>query len=120
MMIAVDAFTLSDIRCRNWFVSTHLTLKMVVARPTDLHRVFIQTMLSRRVVRDEVGMELYQRAANAVKCKSFLVHLHLPAYAASAFVRQVMRTEGQPLTSQYRMKTSDLPIRKTLPVSQRS
>ena len=41
---------------------------MVVSRPTDLHKVFIQTMLSRRVVRDEIGLELYKRAVSAVKC----------------------------------------------------
>jgi len=36
-------------------------------RPTDLHRVFIQTMLARRFARDEVGLELYRRAVNAVR-----------------------------------------------------
>lgn len=39
----------------------------MVTRPTDLHRVFIQTMLARRFARDEVGLELYRRAVNAVR-----------------------------------------------------
>jgi len=39
----------------------------MATRATDLHRVFIQTMLARRFARDEVGLELYRRAVNAVR-----------------------------------------------------
>ncbi|ORY29774.1 hypothetical protein BCR39DRAFT_530972 [Naematelia encephala] len=35
-------------------------------RPTDLHRVFIQSLLSRRALREEVALELYRRAVSAV------------------------------------------------------
>ncbi|WVQ93631.1 hypothetical protein IAU59_000707 [Kwoniella sp. CBS 9459] len=34
-------------------------------RPTDLHRLYIQTLLSRRAMRDEVALELYKRAVGA-------------------------------------------------------
>ncbi|WRT63937.1 uncharacterized protein IL334_000864 [Kwoniella shivajii] len=33
--------------------------------PTDLHRVFIQSMLSRRAMRDDVTLEMYKRAVGA-------------------------------------------------------
>ncbi|WVF65998.1 hypothetical protein IAT40_000736 [Kwoniella sp. CBS 6097] len=34
-------------------------------RPTDLHRLYIQSLLSRRAMRDEVALELYKRAVGA-------------------------------------------------------
>ncbi|OCF36316.1 hypothetical protein I316_02191 [Kwoniella heveanensis BCC8398] len=37
-------------------------------RPTDLHRLYIQSLLSRRAMRDEVALELYRRAVGA--CQS--------------------------------------------------
>ncbi|ORX35299.1 Nse1 non-SMC component of SMC5-6 complex-domain-containing protein [Kockovaella imperatae] len=36
-------------------------------RNTDLHRAYLQSMLSRRVLREEVGLELYKRAITAVR-----------------------------------------------------
>lgn len=50
----------------------------MATRATDLHRVFIQTMLARRFARDEVGLELYRRAVNAVRGASGRVLLFCP------------------------------------------
>jgi len=50
----------------------------MATRATDLHRVFIQTMLARRFARDEVGLELYRRAVNAVRGASGRVLLFRP------------------------------------------
>ena len=38
-----------------------------MTRSTDLHRVYLQSMLSRRVVRLEIGLELYKRAVANVQ-----------------------------------------------------
>lgn len=34
--------------------------------PTDLHRVYIQSLLSRRAMTEDVALELYKRAIGAV------------------------------------------------------
>jgi hypothetical protein len=34
-------------------------------RPTDLHRVFMQSLLSRRVAPEDVMLELYKRSISA-------------------------------------------------------
>ena len=46
--------------------------KMV--KSTDLHRVFIQTLLSRRFMREETALELYKRAVNVIKSMSHHHH----------------------------------------------
>ena len=37
---------------------------------TDLHRVYIQTLLSRRLIREDTALELFKRAIRAVKGES--------------------------------------------------
>lgn len=37
----------------------------VMVRPTDLHRVYIQTLLARRAMPAEVALEMYKRAVSA-------------------------------------------------------
>lgn len=41
-------------------------------QPTLLHRVFIQSLLSRRVVSETIALELYKRAVAAVRGMSFV------------------------------------------------
>lgn len=41
---------------------------MTTIRPTNLHRVYLQSLLSRRAMPEEVALELYKRAIAA--CRS--------------------------------------------------
>jgi hypothetical protein len=42
-----------------------------MVRPTDLHKVFMQTLLTRRFMREEAALELYKRAVNVITSTSF-------------------------------------------------
>lgn len=42
-----------------------------MVRFTDLHRVYLQTLLSRRFISETVALELYKRAVGAVRGKPF-------------------------------------------------
>jgi hypothetical protein len=51
-----------------------------MVQANDLHRVFIQSLLSRRAMGEETAVELYRRAVAAVrgKCPVILGSLRLP------------------------------------------
>ncbi len=66
-------------------VSITLFLKMPDIVPTHLHRVFNQSLLSRRAMTDDMMLEMYKRSVKAVAGTS----LHLPAPSSA----------GQPLSS---------------------
>lgn len=38
-------------------------------RATDLHRIYIQSLLSRRAMTEDVAIEMYRRAVSAVLCE---------------------------------------------------
>lgn len=57
-----------------------------IFRPTDLHRVFAQSILSRRVVPEDVLLELYKRAVSAC-------HGMLPHFTHSFLLQEVFGTE---------------------------
>lgn len=74
--------------------------EMVV--PTDLHRIYTQTLLARRVMRQEVALELYARAVEICKRTSmtllFLVIFPTAcAYATITDVLPVVNDDYEPV-----------------------
>lgn len=50
---------------------------MAGIRPSDLHRVYIQSFIARRVMRDDLALEMYKRAVGAVRSESrFCLQVH--------------------------------------------
>jgi hypothetical protein len=44
----------------------------MATRPTDLHRVYIQSILARRWMKEDLALEMYKRAIGAVQGMFFL------------------------------------------------
>jgi hypothetical protein len=58
---------------------------MARVRGSDLHRVYIQSLMSRRAMRENVAMEMYKRAIGAVTGQSsFSI---LPSYTSISVLR---------------------------------
>lgn len=63
------------------FPTDHPSIHSVImVQSTDLHRVFIQSFLSRRFMREEIALELYKRAVSIMTGKS-IVFFPPPYYA---------------------------------------